>query len=284
MKTKITAWLALVFCVMAFAPSTRAAEEFKGSWTISPSDEPGKIHFGLSYGRNGDRSQSNSDWSVGEFQGLDLAATGKRDVQFHIARDAGRIDCEGYLKDKEGAGIFRFSPDTKYPGAMNALGFGGINDVMQFAMAVHDVSLEFAKGVKGEKVSGLTTDMLLAFRIHGVTPEFIRAIRAAGLKAESADSLVAFRIHGVTPEWVSEVRKWGLKVSEDELIAFRIHGVTPAFIASIEKLGYRGLESEQLIAMRIHGVTPEYINDMKARGLKNLSIDQLVNLRIHNID
>lgn len=284
MKARITALLALVFCVLAFAPSARAAEEFKGNWTISPSKQPGQVHFGLIHRRDGGHSQSESDWQVSEFKGLDLAASGKRDVQFNITRDAGRIDCEGYIKDGEGAGIFRFSPDAQFPKAMSALGFNGIDDEMQFAMAVHDVSLEFAKSIKAEKLSGLTTDMLLAFRIHGVTPQFIREIRAAGLTADDSDKLVAFRIHGVTPGWVSDVRKWGLKVSEDELIAFRIHGVTPAFIASVEKLGYKNLSADQLVAMRIHGVTPEYITDMKARGLKNLTIDQLVNLRIHNID
>ena len=284
MKTSISALLALVFCVFAFAPASRAAEDFKGNWTISSSKQPGYVQFGLMYRRNGGHSQSESDWRISEFQGLDLASAGKRDVTFNVTRDAGRIDCEGYIKNGEGAGIFRFTADPQFPNAMSSLGFSGIDEEMQFAMAVHDVSLEFAKAIKAEKLSGLSTEMLLAFRIHGVTPEFIRGIRAAGLKADDADRLVAFRIHGVTPDMVSDVRKSGLNVSEDELIAFRIHGVTPQFIGSVEKLGYKGLEPEQLIAMRIHGVTPEYINEMKSRGLKNLTIDQLVNLRIHNID
>jgi hypothetical protein len=282
MKTHITLLLALVFS--AFAPSSRAAEEFKGNWTISPSEQPGHVEFGLMHRRNGGHSQSQSDWPIAEFQGLDLASQAKHDVKFSVTRDAGRIDCEGYIKNGEGAGIFSFTADAKYPKAMSSLGFDGIDDDMQFAMAVHDVSLEFAKAIKAEKLSGLSTEMLLAFRIHGVTPQFIGEIRSAGLTADNADKLVAFRIHGVSPAWVSEVRRSGLTVSEDELIAFRIHGVTPAFIANVEKLGYSHLEPGQLIAMRIHGVTPEYIADMKSRGLKNLTVDQLVNLRIHGID
>jgi len=282
MKTQITMLLALV--LIAFAPSSRAAEEFKGNWTISRSSQPGEVQFGLIYRRDGGRSQSESDWKVSEFQGLDLSSAGKHDVKFNITRDAGRIDCEGYVKDGEGAGVFRFIADAQFPKTMASLGFAGIDDEMQFAMAVHDVSLEFAKAIKAEKLSGVTTEMLLAFRIHGVTPQFIRDIRAAGLTADDADKLVAFRIHGVTPAMVSEVRQSGLAVTEDELIAFRIHGVTPEFIASVKKLGYENLEPDQLIAMRIHGVTPEYIADMKSRGLKNLTVDQLVNLRIHGID
>jgi hypothetical protein len=285
MKTNTTVFALLLFALtLGFAPSARAAEEFKGNWTIMPSKEPGQVRFGLIHHRDGHNSQSESDWPAGEFLGLDLSSGAKRDVTFNITRDAGRFDCEGYLKDGEGAGIFRFTPDAQYPKAMSSLGFDGVDDEMQFAMAVHDVSLDFAKTMKAEKLSGLTTEMLMAFRIHGVTPKFIREIRAAGLDAEDSDKLVAFRIHGVTPEMVREVRQSGLKVSEDELIAFRIHGVTPAFISKVETLGYRNLEPDQLVAMRIHGVTPEYIADLKARGLKNLSIDQMVNLRIHGIN
>ncbi|HYJ39759.1 MAG TPA: hypothetical protein VEW08_03145 [Steroidobacteraceae bacterium] len=286
MKTRTTAFLALVFCAftLGFAPAASAAEEFKGNWTIRSSKQPGQVQFGLIHHRDGGRHHSESDWPVSEFKGLDLATKARHDVKFDIMRDAGRIDCEGYLNNGEGAGTFGFVADAQYPKAMNALGFDGINEEMQFAMALHDVSLDFAKAVKGEKLSGLTTDMLMAFRIHGVTPQFIREIRAAGLTTSDSDKLVAFRIHGVTPEMVREVRKSGLTVSEDELIAFRIHGVTPEFIAKVEKLGYQDVEPDQLVAMRIHGVTPEYIADMKARGLKNLTVDQLVNLRIHGLN
>ena len=86
-------------------------------------------------------------------------------MNFTITRDAGRFDCEGYLKDGEGAGIFRFTADAQYVQAMSALGFSGIDEEKQFAMAVHDVSLDFAKSMKGENLSGLNTDKLIAFRI-----------------------------------------------------------------------------------------------------------------------
>jgi len=256
MKSRITTFLAALICIVALAPAVQAAEDFKGNWTISPSKLPGQIQFSLIHRRDGGYSQSESDWLVTEFQGLDLATIARHDVKFTITRDAGRFDCEGYLKNGEGAGLFHFVRDAGFPKAMSALGFDGIDEDMQFAMAVHDVSPEFAKSLKAEKVTGLTTDMLLAFRIHGVTPQYIRELRAAGLAPSSSDMLVAFRIHGVTPE----------------------------FVRSVEKLGYQNLEPEKLVAMRIHGVTPEYITGMKARGLKNLTIDQLVNLRIHDID
>jgi hypothetical protein len=286
MKTSTSKVLALVLCAwtLAMAPLASAAEDFKGSWTIMPSSEAGKVHFGLMHRHRGGSMNHESDWPTSAFQGLDLTARGKRDVNFNIVRDAGRFTCEGYLNDQDGAGIFRFAPDARYAGAMAALGFAGVDDEKQFAMAVHDVTLDFAKAIKAERLSGMDTDKLIAFGIFDVTPQFIREIRAEGLPATDADKLVAFRIHGVTPAMVREVRNAGLKPTEDQFIAMRIHGVTPAFIEKIESLGFKNPELDQLVAMRIHDVTPEFISEMKSRGLRNLTIDQLVNLRIHGID
>jgi hypothetical protein len=256
-KSPRTMFAAFLLCALnlGLAQGVLAAEEYKGSWTLMPSREAGQVRFGLNHHMNGGSSQHESDWPVTAFQGLDLGVQGKRDVQFTIARDAGRFSCEGYLKDGEGAGVFHFAPDARYAPSMSALGFAGIDEEKQFTMAVHDVTLDFAKQMKGEKVSGLNTDMLIAFRIHGVNQRFIREIRAEGLDASEAGHLFAYRIHGVSPDFVREVRKAGFKPSGD-----------------------------QLIAMRIHDVTPEYIAGLKSRGMKDLTIDQMVNLRIHGID
>jgi hypothetical protein len=286
MKTSTSRVLALVLCAWALANAqmSTAAEGFKGNWTIQPSEGAGKLNFGLMYRHEGSSSQHESDWPASDFQGLDVTARGKRDVNFTINRDAGRFTCEGYLNDSQGAGIFQFAPNPQYAAGMGALGFTGIDDDKQFALAVHDVTLDFAKAIKAERLDGMDTDKLIAFGIFKVTPQFIREIRAAGLPATDSDKLIAFRIHGVTPAMVRDVRKAGLNPTEDQFIAMRIHGVTPAFIEKVEGLGFKKPDLDQLVAMRIHGVTPEFINEMKSRGLKDLTIDQLVNLRIHGID
>jgi hypothetical protein len=281
---KIETLIALAICAWMLNAAVFAAEEFKGNWTLMPSKEAGKVQFGLFYRREGGNSQSQSDWSVNAFQGLDLATRARHDVKFAIARDAGRFDCDGFLNDGEGAGIFRFTPDRNFARAMSDLGFGGIDDNKQFAMAVHDVTLEFARQMKAEKLSGLDTDKLIAFRIFDVNPQFIREMRAEGLPATDVDRLIAFRVHGVSPAMVRELKKAGIEVDEDQLIAFRVHGVTPEFVAKVAGMGFKDVDPDQLIAMRVHGVTPEFIAEMKSRGLKDLSIDKLVALRVHGID
>jgi hypothetical protein len=283
MIPRFISFTALALTLLALAGVTRA-EEFEGTWTIRPSDEPGQVYFGLAHHRNGGNSQSESDWPVGEFLGLDLATSERHDVKFSIARDAGRFECEGFVKAGKGAGIFHFTPSPGFAKEMAGLGFDGVDDEKQFAMAVHDVSVEFAREMKSRDLKNLDTDKLIAFRIFRITGNFIREMRAEGLTADDADTLIAFRVHGVTPAMVREVRKSGIEPTEHQLIAMKIHGVTPEFIEKVGKLGYRHPDPEQLVAMRIHGVTPEFIQNMQSRGMKDLTIDKLVNLRVHGIN
>ncbi|HEY6123077.1 MAG TPA: hypothetical protein VIV63_00385, partial [Steroidobacteraceae bacterium] len=94
--------LALSFCALAFSMASLSAETFRGNWTIAPAKEAGKVRLALMHRMHGGSSHHESDWPASALQGLDLSASGKRDVQFNITRDAGRFDCEGYLKDGEG--------------------------------------------------------------------------------------------------------------------------------------------------------------------------------------
>jgi hypothetical protein len=306
------AYLVFACCVVFFVVKNRAAEVHGGDWTISKSEAPGKVEFSLIEHHHGGTSSHQSDWSASAFLGVDFSKPGRQDVHFIITRDAGKIDCEGFINNGEGAGLFHFQPDSNYPREMQALGFS-VDDEKQFAMGVQDVSLEFAKQMKNEHLSNLDSDKLIAFRIFRVDSAFVEALRAEGLKISDADKLVAFRIHGVspqmvrslhqagyspdedmliamrihgaTPEWMAELKQRGYDhIDLEKLIAFRIHGVSPEFIQKLQSMGYAHPDPDELIAMRIHNVTPEYISDMRLRGIHDLSIDQLVSMRIHGID
>lgn len=310
------AYLVFASCVLLLVIKSRAGdpgdEVRRGSWAVTKSDEAGKVDFALMEHRHDGRSMHQSDWQMSAFPGVDFSKPGRQDVHFTISRDAGKFDCEGYLQDGEGAGVFHFQPDANYPREMKSLGFP-VDEEKQYAMTVQDVSLGFAREMKDEHVSDLDTDKLIAFRIFGVDKAFIEALRAEGLKTADSDKLVAFRIHGVTPlmvrslhqagyspdedtlvamrihgatpEWMAQLKQRGYDhVNLEKLIAFRIHGVSPEFIQKLQGLGYSHPDPDELIAMRIHNVTPEYIADMRSRGMKDLSIDKLVSMKIHGID
>src|SRR3954470_7389120 len=121
MFPRIVSFPALASILLTLTGVARA-EEVKGTWTIRPSDEAGQVYFGLAHHMHGDHSQDESDWPVGEFLGLDLTTPDRHDVKFAIARDAGRFECEGFVRDGEGAGIFHFTPNPGFAQEMAGLG------------------------------------------------------------------------------------------------------------------------------------------------------------------
>src|SRR6266404_853927 len=246
--------LVLIVAGIAFSVvSTIHGQSQGGDWTIHRSDIPGKVDFSLMDSGAGRHFHYSSDWPANEFSGLDFTKSGRQEVHFTIARDAGKFECEGFLQDGEGAGLFHFAAEPKYSQEMKSLGFERIDGDKQWAMAIHDVSLKFARDIKAENLQGLDTDKLIAFKIHGVTPEFIAGIRSAGVNVSESDKLIAFRIHGVTPEFIAGIRAAGLNVLDsDHLLAFRIHGVSPEMVRSLKQAGYEP-DADKLIAMRIHG-------------------------------
>ena len=105
----------LVFgsCVFFASVKNRAAEVRSGDWTISKSDLPGKVEFSLIEHHHGGQSNHSTDWPMASFQGVDFSKSGRQDVHFTITRDAGKIDCEGFLNNGEGAGLFHFQAGSE---------------------------------------------------------------------------------------------------------------------------------------------------------------------------
>src|SRR5207237_9690860 len=143
----------------AFALATALRGQTQsGDWTIHRSDEPGKVEVSIMDSRGGHHFHSSSEREAKELTGLDLSKPGRQDVHFTIMRDAGRFECEGFVKDGEGAGIFHFIPDAKYAQEMKALGFEGIDGEKQWAMAVRDVGMKLAREIKPRNWQGHETE------------------------------------------------------------------------------------------------------------------------------
>src|SRR5436853_2564657 len=227
MSLKRTIGLILVIAgVILGVAKALGSEPQSGDWTIRRSEIPGKVEFSLMDSRAGRHFHTSSDWPASDFSGLDFSKAGRQEVHFTIARDAGKFECEGFLHDGEGAGLFHFIADPKYAQEMKSLGFERIEEDRQWAMAIHDVSLKFARDIKAENLQGLDTDKLIAFKVHGVTPEFIEGIRSAGVNVSDSEKLIAMRIHGVTPDFITGLQSRGMRnLSIDQLVSLRIHGI-----------------------------------------------------------
>src|SRR5260370_40251093 len=134
-----------------------------GDWTIRRSEVPGKVEFSLMDSRAGHHFHTSSDWPASDFTGLDFSKPARQEVHFTIARDAGKFECEGFLQDGEGAGLFHFLADGKYAQEMKSLGFGRIDGDKHWAMAIHDVSLKVAQELRAQTLQVLDTGKLIAF-------------------------------------------------------------------------------------------------------------------------
>src|SRR6201982_2530004 len=235
MTLKRTIGLILVIAgVILGVAKALGGEAQSGDWAIRRSDIPRKVEFSLMDSRADHYFHTSSEWPASDFTGVDFSKAGREEVHFTISRDAGKFECEGFLHDGEGAGLFHFTADPKYQQEIKSLGFEKIDGDKQWAMAIHDVSLKFARDIKAQNLQGLDTDKLIAFKIHGVTPEFIAGIRAAGVNVSDSDKLIAFRIHGVTPEMVGSLKQAGYEPDADKLIAMRIHGATPEWVEQLK--------------------------------------------------
>jgi hypothetical protein len=271
---------------MSPAQSGTGNLQISGQWSLAPGLTPDKVHLTLHWKRDRHTMNSTMEWSLDRLEGLSTTQlkSGGTPVNFRLAREAGTLNCEGYIKSGSGGGVFSFSINKSFVDAMSALGYSGLTDEQLYAMAIHDVSTAYVREMRGEGVQMPAVNDLLPMRIHRVTAEYVREFKHLGYTEFSPGKLVSMRIHGVTPEFARELGRLGYSsVPFDKLVSMRIHGVTTEFVRELETLGYRRVGIDQLVSMKIHGVTPEFIRKLQGRGMKDLTIDKMVSLKIHGI-
>src|ERR1700734_526151 len=112
-----------VLAVLALLPAIALGAVRNGTWSLGPSDKPASVQFSLQSSQGDNHFSTSSTWKLADLRGLDWAAAAKHDVSFAVARDAGTIDCKGFVQDQRGAGLFTFQPNPQYRPEMAKLGF-----------------------------------------------------------------------------------------------------------------------------------------------------------------
>src|SRR5262244_1705948 len=110
-------------------------------------------------------------------------------ARFEITRDAGTLQCEGWFKNGRGAGTFVFKPNRNYLSEMRSLGYDDLSDERMFSLALHDVRLDFVRGLMAAGYERTDVDQLVSMRIHGVTLDFISDLRSLGYDRVPTDEL-----------------------------------------------------------------------------------------------
>ena len=269
---------AICVSLAAIAP----AQDWDQEWRMRRKDDPNKVHFSLERSRRGSRSNHSTDMLISAFRGLSADALSRGGpAKFELVRDAGRIVCEGQFTDGRGVGGFQFIPNPKFSSELQSLGYGAPEEKDLYMMALMDVSLDFARGVKNAGVPA-TTSQLVGMRIHGIDIDYVQRMRATGFTNLTANNYVEMKIHGATPEYIRGIHQSGLRPTAQEIVEMRIHGVTPELLAEVKKAGF-DMPGRKIVQMKIHGATPDYIREVHAFGLKPTA-DEIIQMRIHGVD
>lgn len=278
--------------VGAVAPELAAQRDRKsGSWEAElrwrPRQNAGRvlwIHFDAESRRTRRDHEFGFTMKVSELSGL--AANDSRwsgPARFELRRDAGVLRFDGEFQDGLGEGAWTFEPNEQF---RTELGLDHeLDDDEWLAMLIHDVRIDWVRGLRQAGVESEDGNDLIAMRIHGVSPEFARELAELGYRNPSSDKLVSLRIHHVDPAFIRGIRDGVDQALDlDQLVSFRIHKVTPEFVREISTLGYSRPDADELVSMRIHGVTPAFIRSITGAGLKDIDLDELVAFRIHRVD
>lgn len=265
-----------------------AAAQTSGTWAIRPAEKAGELRLRFEASEAGQRNFDISrSVKLSELQGLTAAqiasASGVK-VHFQIVREAGTFVCDGYFKQRRGAGTFIFRADPHFAPAMQALGISGINKTRLQSMAFVDVTTAWTRRMKAAGVNVHTAKQLVEMRIFDVTPEYVSDLKTLGYTVTEPRQLTKLRIFHVTPDSIRGLQQAGYHPDAEQLVKMSIFKITPEFIAQVKQLGYANVPIDDLIKMRIFHVTPDYIRAMRSRGLKDLTIEKLVRMRIAGID
>lgn len=229
----------------------------EGEWRVNNWVPGRSVHLTMKYQRLASRWEWGVDLALDELQGLtsDQLHAAHADVSFSLKRDAGAFACAGSVILGIGGGAFRFVPDPDFAAKLAALGFGTVEPDEQFALAVRDVSLEFAEAVKAAGIAEVSVRDLVRFRDHGIEAPLLREMASAGYLGLTAGDVVRFQDHGIDGEYLRGlVRSGHPQFPAPDVVRLHDHGVDPEYVARVQASGFGPMSAEQIVKLHDHGV------------------------------
>ncbi|MEE9441976.1 MAG: M56 family metallopeptidase [candidate division Zixibacteria bacterium] len=254
-------------------------EDLRGYWEIDK--RRGKYQLQIDFDRGG---RNVNTFTESQLERI-LTPT---DWGYMIERDAGtfymvRDDNSG--DDIEGEGEMYFKVNPEYIEELKNHGVRLRKSRDELAFMIHNIRLDFVRGLADLGYDNLSKDELLSMHIHDVSPDYISDLEKLGYKYLDTEQLVSMQIHDVTPDYINDLEKSGIHdLDAEQLVSMQIHDVTPDYISDLRESGISDLDAERLVSMQIHNVTTDYISDLEKLGYKNLDTDQLVSMQIHNVE
>ncbi|HKU66328.1 MAG TPA: hypothetical protein VJP85_00985 [Candidatus Baltobacteraceae bacterium] len=223
------------------------ADSYTGTWSITPSSTPGRVHIELRYRR--DDWRGTQDWD----ESHDAPAPPVKNNAFIIESDAGSFLAQGTFSNGQGGGTWTFAPNPAFRSELRRRGVEAPSDEEQFALAMSDFKLSSLDTLLAAGFAKPSAHDLVRMGEHGITDDYIAAMKGLQFSPKTIDSLVRLRDHGVTPNYMHDLAQMGYNPSADELVRLVDHGVTANFIERMRSHGYTHLSADDLIRLRDHG-------------------------------
>ena len=169
------------------------------------------------------------------FRGLNPGQSGP--AKFEYIADAGTFVCQGRFSFGAGSGSYTFQANPRFVADLQQLGYDTPREDQLFNMAVMQITLDFARGIRDAGLIA-TTDQLLELRTHGVTLPYIRETRKIGYRDFTPRDYIDMKIHGVNTEFLRALKHAGYDIASRQVIELKIHGIEPDFIHDTRQLGY----------------------------------------------
>ena len=246
---------------------------------------PGKIQASFRQDRDG---RHRNNWSTGfmpsELIGLEVSsfrAAGTRPLHFAIAREAGRLDCNGNGGNSYASGNCRFTANAQFAQLLASRGIGRPTRDEMFALMAVDARRDVIDAVAQARYPTPTISDLTALAALDVDGRYIREMAQAGYRPRSISSLIEFKALNITPQWIGGFARIGYaNLPGDGLVQMKALNITPEFVAGYQRLGYRNLPVSTLVQLKALNITPEFVRSAVAAGKPMPPVDDLVEIKL----
>ena len=280
------AFLLAVMCATLTISSACVAAPFEWvSFTLQTDRHDGRINASF---HDDSRHRGDSNWSSGflpsELIGLDVAGfrgSGTRPLHFAIAREAGRLDCDGNGGGNRASGNCRFTADPAFTQLLVSRGIGTPTRDQAFGLMAVNTHRELIDAVAAAHYPTPSVDDLIALSALGVNGRYISELAQAGYRPQAIHTLIEFKALGVTPDWIGGFARIGYgNIPAEGLVQLRALNVTPEFIAGFDRAGYGRLPVDSLVQLKALGITPEFARSAQASSKGRLSVGELVQMKL----
>jgi hypothetical protein len=189
-------------CITAIAQSAErkvSENAFAGEWMaeMKPNNmDKIDVKFKRQFTTKGFSSTSNP-FLLAELQDLALhtaLSSEKRAVNFRIVREAGTFECEGYMQNGKGTGLWKLFISRDFISSMRTRGYDNLTENDLFDAALQNINGGLIEDLRSAGYDNLSFKDLVEARIFNITPQFIQEQKFAGYQKLTFKELVEIRL------------------------------------------------------------------------------------------